>query len=162
MCLCVERLRAEERNTPGRQRVNTCFNDSTGNYQAGCTMTVYKMDPFSPPHCYCSCVCRIVQYYQPGRSNLELPLSLFSSGVMQPYGSEKYCPNFSWIHLLKLSCRITWRIFKFTLKYTAVHMFRHCLIAFFIGSILATKPFKFRRQFFFSFLSLWRNSPTRG
>jgi len=47
--LCVERLRAQDRNTPGRQRVNTCLSDPTGNYQTGCTMTVYKMDPLSPP-----------------------------------------------------------------------------------------------------------------
>ena len=39
-------------------------------------------------------------------------------------------------------------IFEFTLKSTATHMFRHCLIAFFMGSILATRPFKFMYLFF--------------
>jgi len=40
-------------------------------------------------------------------------------------------------------------IFEFTLKSTAAHMFRYCLIAFFMGSILATRLFKFTHQFSF-------------
>jgi len=41
-------------------------------------------------------------------------------------------------------------VFEFTLKSTAANMFRYCLIAFFMGSILATTPFKFTHQFFLS------------
>jgi len=40
-------------------------------------------------------------------------------------------------------------IFGFTWKYIAVHTFRYCLIGFLIGSISATRPFKFRHQEFF-------------
>lgn len=78
------------------------------------------------PQCYCSCVCRIVQYCQTGRSNFELSLWLLSFGVRQPYGSEKCWPNFSWIHL-KLSCRITGRHFKVYIK---VHSSPHVSVLF--------------------------------